>query len=258
MSVVTRVRALDPLTLGPALWLDDSGSDPSVWTDKSGNGYDASQGTTSAQPQIIANALNGRQVRRFDGGDWLTAGTTSTWNFLHDGTKYDIFVACKIGVSENPDTVYRMLDTCGYVNTNIGFSFVYDDRTSASRNNAIIHVVYRGVSPSPVLAVNMNAIPANSFGILRLSADPLNATSSERSLLSLNGGSEQKSNTSTAPTSTADSAYPLYIGTVGGGATINRFIGDIAEIIIYPYALNPYERQLVEGYLSYKYALPVA
>ena len=65
--------AFDPRRLGLALWLSDTGSDPSQWDDLSGNGRNATQATPANQPAIISAGLNGRQVRRFDGSnDWLS------------------------------------------------------------------------------------------------------------------------------------------------------------------------------------------
>jgi len=40
-----------------------------TWADQSGNGFDATQGTSAARPTYIKNALNGLPVVRFDGTD---------------------------------------------------------------------------------------------------------------------------------------------------------------------------------------------
>ena len=61
----------NPLSLSPALWLSDTGSDASVWTDLSGNGRHVTQASPSNQPSIISTGLNGRQTRRFVGNHWL-------------------------------------------------------------------------------------------------------------------------------------------------------------------------------------------
>lgn len=59
--------SFNPLSLSPALWLSDTGSNPAQWDDLSGNGRHATQATSGSRPTIVTNALNGRQVRRFDG-----------------------------------------------------------------------------------------------------------------------------------------------------------------------------------------------
>lgn len=65
-------RAFNPFDYGTVVaWYSDTGSDPSIWPDLSGNGNDATQATMSKQPAIVPGALNGLQVRSFDGVDDL-------------------------------------------------------------------------------------------------------------------------------------------------------------------------------------------
>jgi hypothetical protein len=72
----------DLLPYSPSIWLSDTGSDDSEWTDLSGNARHLTQATSTRRPLIVAAQLNGRQVRRFDGGDdKLTIG--STMNFAN-------------------------------------------------------------------------------------------------------------------------------------------------------------------------------
>lgn len=81
----------NPLSLSPSLWLSDTGSDASTWTDLSGNGRHATQATGSQQPTIVANALNGRQVRRFDGVDDSMTGSP-LWTGADPGTMIAVYV----------------------------------------------------------------------------------------------------------------------------------------------------------------------
>lgn len=72
----------DLLPYSPSIWLSDTGSDDSEWTDLSGNARHLTQATSTRRPLIVAAELNGKQVRRFDGGDdKLTIG--STMNFAN-------------------------------------------------------------------------------------------------------------------------------------------------------------------------------
>jgi len=50
--------AFNPLSLSPALWLSDTGSDASVWPDISGNGRNATQAVALNHPAIVTGALN--------------------------------------------------------------------------------------------------------------------------------------------------------------------------------------------------------
>jgi len=61
----------------PVLWLDasdaasvtENGGKVSSWADKSGNSHDYAQGTAGNQPELIADAINGKPVISFDGAD---------------------------------------------------------------------------------------------------------------------------------------------------------------------------------------------
>jgi len=70
---MTFAGAFSPLTFNPALWLSDTGSNAAQWDDLSGNSRHATQAVGANQPAIVTNALNSRQVRRFDGSsDFFT------------------------------------------------------------------------------------------------------------------------------------------------------------------------------------------
>lgn len=65
-------------SLSPTLWIEarketayaDTDAVPTA-TDWSGNGYDATQGTASAQPTYVADGIGGLPTFSFDGGDYL-------------------------------------------------------------------------------------------------------------------------------------------------------------------------------------------
>ncbi|MEC8419585.1 MAG: LamG-like jellyroll fold domain-containing protein, partial [Verrucomicrobiota bacterium] len=68
-----------PAEIPTHLWFDGadastithSSNSISQWRDKSGNNRHANQGTAGSQPQLVSNALNGKSLLRFDGGDRL-------------------------------------------------------------------------------------------------------------------------------------------------------------------------------------------
>jgi hypothetical protein len=78
------------------LWLDaadastitESGGAVSQWNDKSGNGYNVSQGTGSAQPTTGTITRNGRNVISFDGNDFLAIGSTNLGRNVSGLTAY--------------------------------------------------------------------------------------------------------------------------------------------------------------------------
>ena len=79
--------AWNPAQLGAslALWLDAedtasitlNGSNVSQWSDKSGNGNHVSQGVASSQPTYLSVGFSGKPSIRSDSNDFLEAGTTA-------------------------------------------------------------------------------------------------------------------------------------------------------------------------------------
>jgi VCBS repeat-containing protein len=70
-----------PAMISGAVWVDAdtvtlSGSAVTAMTDKIGGTIQAAQGTSSARPALVAGALGGQDVIQFDGGDFLSFGTT--------------------------------------------------------------------------------------------------------------------------------------------------------------------------------------
>lgn len=83
-SVVSQSSLWTPSEINTSRWLDASasntiffGSGISQWSDKKGGGS-FTQSTASSQPALINNAVNGKSVVRFDGGDLLTSSYSLT------------------------------------------------------------------------------------------------------------------------------------------------------------------------------------
>jgi hypothetical protein len=114
-----------PLDLSPTLWVDasDTGtiteSTPgsgtvSQWDDKSGNGYNLTQGTGTAQPATGTRTINGLNVLGFDGADDRMIIGAFASNLTQPNTIFAVFI---------PDitTLY----------------YVYDGRNATNRNALI-------------------------------------------------------------------------------------------------------------------------
>lgn len=70
-----------PAEISGAVWVDANeatldGSAVTTLTDKVGGTITATQGTSSARPTLVGDVLNGEPVIQFDGGDYLSFGTT--------------------------------------------------------------------------------------------------------------------------------------------------------------------------------------
>jgi hypothetical protein len=238
-------EAFSPLSLSPALWLSDTGSDVSIWSDISGNNRHATQATVGSRPAIIASALNGRQVRRFDGVDDFLSLTTglgmlrnvpgatviAVYKWITNPTTLEtVFLASVAGA---PGTS-RALLAAGIVSRKLvsgGRRLDTDIFTSASStaDNPTSYFVHSGV---------LNYANSNAFQYVNGSLDGQNTS------FQTDGN-----------TSDTDSDA-INIGTSDTGFSSCANI-DLAEILVFPTALSDTDRQNVELYLGGKYGIPV-
>lgn len=252
-----------PDVLRPALWLDANDESTitiatgvSEWRDKSGNQRNVTQATGATQPTQTLGGLNGKSVLSFNGSQYLTSpAATSTWNFLHNTNGSTVIAVWKAGNVANPNAAYGLMGTNAVASANVGYALLYDDRLSSSRNDRAISTIERGVGgTSTVSNVSLdNAHPANTPVIISQVADPNNGTAANRSFIRVNRGSAIQQNTSLLSPSTANASFPLQIGACGN----NTFpmVGYVAEVIILPSIASNSTRQLLEGYLAWKWGL---
>lgn len=254
-----------PAAITTALWLDAADASTvttvsgnvSQWNDKSGNGRDAAQSTAGNRPAYQSAAQNGLNAVRFTAASqhFLTAGTNSTWNFLHNGTASSMFIVSKVqSTGSNPDALHSLFDTANLASANTGLSVFYDDRASVLRNNMLVVNIVRGVTgASAALALNADIITPGLYTIYSLYLDSDNATAGNRILNRLNGGAEFGGNIETAAPSTSNSISALNIGRSGSAAFY--LTGDMCEILILNTQPDTPNRQRIEGYLAHKWGL---
>jgi hypothetical protein len=243
------LAGFNPLSLAPALWLNDTGSDPSVWTDISGNGRNA---TGANNPSIVTNTLNGKQVRRFDG----TNDTLSLAADLALGAAHTIFVVAKNALTITDSSPPQLLLNGGtYSSPSIITSEFFLGAGSVS-----------GRFTSERLYSQVFAFNSDVFGYAKTDANvtgPFLITNSfDSSTNAFFGKLNQTIDFATASAAGGytllNTRYPTIVRHVGSRAGTTAFWnGDIAEILIYPTALSATNRQRVERYLGSKYAISV-
>lgn len=241
------LSGFSPLSLSPALWLSDTGSDASVWPDISGRGYNLTQTTAGARPAIISNELNGRQVRRFDGGDYLF----STSSGLGDLFK-QVGGITLVAVVKTTNVTTNLNVACVLTNGLPSRAVIACNGATAAKWSAGGR---RLDSDSFQRAEGATSASASSFYVVSSLLDYSNSDA----YIFVNG-SQDGANTSFQTdglTSNFTSA-----GTIVGGSSVssatNPLTGDMAEILIFPTALSNADRQRVERYLGAKYAITVA
>jgi hypothetical protein len=208
------------------------GQPVSGWNDQSGNGNNATQGTSANQPLFIASEplANNRPVLRFDGSnDWMQTGTHITDNV---GTL--MIVARKTAGFGGYLTIFTSQDFLMLGRTpsqdvwgayNDGGERLFTPGTSIGVNSS---AAFR------ILGYRQNGSGAGQLALF------LNGTISTTLH---NGGGNSKT-----------------ITTIGSnnGPIQQNFPGDIAEVIFYRAPINAAQRIIVENYLSAKYGTPTS
>jgi hypothetical protein len=251
-----------PAAITTALWLDaadastisTSGSEVTQINDKSGNARNFT-GASGSRPSTGAATLNSKNILTFS-ADYLTSSpSAATWKFLHDATGSSVFVVATFGTTADPNTVYGLYgNNARSTSSNVGTSAFYDDRASLSRNNLMQHQISKGLGQNPVAnQILQDSITPTAASVLAVLGDPSNATPANRSIITINGGVEQNTNTESQTLSTSDPTFSFQIGACGNNEA--SLTGSLAEFIIVSGVASSTDRQRVEGYLAHKWGL---
>jgi hypothetical protein len=259
----------NPSMISTALWLDAAdartvtapGGVVEQWNDKSGNGRNASQATAGNRPAYQLATQNGLNAVRFTAASShsLSVGTTSTWNFLHNGTTSAVFIVAQArSTGDNPNAIHCYISTGGASSANIGYYIAYDDTASVSRNNAlstrIANAAVGGSGTYAVLDNTNDKITPGTYHVISSYVNASNATAINRNAGRIDGSAEFGSNASTLAPSASNSTYALTLGR-DLVATSLDFTGNICEILIFNTQPNTLDRQRIEGYLAHKWGL---
>jgi hypothetical protein len=230
------ISGFNPASLSPAAWYSDTGSNAAQWHDLSGNGRNATQATGINQPAIVTNALNGRQVRRFDGSNDLYQ--INDLSLLRNLTGATVFAVVNPAIQTAGERgIFSYLSSTGqnlFFLTQSGSSIVYGGRRLAE-----------------------NSGDFSSFGSLTANT-PRIVTAQQR------WSTAQKEAWATVGQNNLDTSFQTSgnsenvnsIGcTIGANAaaTANAWNGDIAELLIFQRAITTTEREALERYASAKY-----
>jgi hypothetical protein len=196
------------------------------WYDQSGNRLDRAQASSGAQPLIVNSGslvtLNGKAAVDFTGGTAsMTAGTTSSFNYLHNGTKSFVSLV----QNENGAASERFINTGGSSTAQVGFLL----RSAAT--NGIGCTVANGSSGNSSIGTSQTSITGlGSFRqfILGLVLDASNATAANRASLYINGSDNQFSNSSTTAPSMSNAAQAM-----GAPDSSTTYTGKMQEMIFW-------------------------
>lgn len=241
-------RLWTPAEITTELWLDADDSSTitlvsgavSEWRDKSGNSRDVEAPTSGQRPDLIASELNTHDVLRFS--NHFMEGTENLAGLAQDADAVCIFA------------VYRHSATTG-VQQIVGVN-----------NGAVVGQVRAALGSGVVSGQEY-------IGGRRLDGDSFQSRSSGESVGTAwhvrmglldyanaesqiwKDGTIQSSGAFQTAGQTSNTA-PLFLA-IGRNVSlgVNRFIGDLAEVVITNEAPTTETRQIIEGYLGHKWGL---
>lgn len=225
MPTVARIPSLKLLVRPEGL----TGADDSAiaaWADDSGNGNSLAQATALNKPVLKTGIIEGMSIARFDGTNSFMA--TDAANTVPDGQPLTILA------------VASLLDTsgsvrlCGHNQASAGYGAGFDGNDG--------RFTTLGIADHTVA----DSVPAGSFQLFGFSFDSGFDFSFYR-----NGTLIGTDTTGSQDAAATASAFRL--GAAKDADT--KFIGDVAEFIVCSAILSATERQMIEGYLAWKYGL---
>lgn len=236
----------DPLTLSPALWLSDTGSDVAIWPDLSGNDRNATQSTPNNRPAIISSGLNGRQVRRWDGTNDQLA--TASWSVP---VSYSLVIVAKANSWTVPGG-YRSLISHAYISTGNTLKGLVLSCVGGPLEDWLAGDILVAGSGYPLTRTPRAVGPAAAGNDFRVVSVVLSSTEAR---IWINGTRISTRVESTG--SLASASGPFVVGQSGSGMS-EFWAGDIAEVLALPYGATTIQRQYAERGFGAKYGISVA
>jgi len=234
-----------------SLWLDASDAatrapsadgEIGLWEDKAYPDHDAEAQANTERPKVVEDALAGKPVVRFDGGDRMTGSAylvrpaTTTFAVMRYANNTSRMAAFDLAQQSGGSYRHFALEQNTFSTAGNRYGFYasgnsLDSATPTSDGTKLFSLVAgSGESAS---------ITGNTSYFVNGSLSALNVRTGGNIYANTNGLRGYR-------------LGDFYMDGSGWGAP---FTGDIAEVIVYPSTLTASERQRVEGYLAHKWGL---
>jgi hypothetical protein len=223
-----RADAVTGVTNGGAL---------ATWTDSSGNGYNATQGTSGQQPSYVTNAMNGLPVVRFNSAN-------STCLAFSRPVQDDFTIICVFQSTQGVNSGTLYYQGAGLVNGEVG-GVVNDFGTCLFANGSVC----AGTGNPDVAVTSVGGYNDGQPHVLTFTRTRRTGLVS----LYLDGA---LAGTTTGGTQSLTDPAQLVLG--AQQTLIYYLSGDIAEVQIFNTALSGTNQQSAEARLFQKYHLPPA
>lgn len=245
----------DPSQITTSLWLDSSdintlflqGTSVTQWNDKSGNGLNCFQSTSTNRPIIIYSELNSYNILRFVNSDYLSS--TSNLNLT---SGFTIFVVAKNRIRKNYNGLFRVGAVAMPSNDVSNLEIYWQQGSTDAGSGNIVTVGNRNINFKG--DQTDNALPAvNNYYIH--SAQASGTTFATRYINGTLLGSNQNYGTGSVVPSSSN-PYHVGVGYAAAGNVASACLdGDICEIVVLNTVATTQSRQIMEGYLAWKWGL---
>jgi len=216
------------------------------WNDITGNGMDAIQTTATLQPKLVDNGsivlLNGKPAWDFQDSNFVIPNSKTYFKFLHQATKYS---SAFIGALDVNNLTYNPIygNTEGG-STNIGITYVYDNRNSGNLFRITIRRGYGGTAVAEQLInTTFTNNQINSFTL----SDLANPVIDDRITTKINTQTF-KGNIETRDINTSDATKDLRIGGVGITTATFSFTGKYQELILWGNDVTDSAQEDINGF----------
>lgn len=237
------LAAFNPISLAPAIWYSDTGTDAAQWDDISGNARHATQSNASFRPSIQTNTLNGRQVRRFDGSNDVLEITNRS--FLRNKPGVTVFVVVNPDINTTGTRYIFTYQTSGGVNM-VGMAQV-------GAPSGLFYGVRRAQGDAAD-GTTFGAVPSATPTILTMQLRW--AAAQKEAWINSTTTDLDTSFQTAANSENADASQNAGIGGLASGT--NLWDGDIAEVLIFDKSLASSDRLRVQYWLALKYNISAA
>lgn len=213
----------------------------SAWNDQSGNGFNVTQATVTAQPTILTNRTNFNPSIQFDGGsDRLSVTSGILGSAIY--TDFNVFALTRVNTVQNSSLFYELQGSpAGQFNAHVpwGDNNLYWDAGSAGGNNRLF--------------TNWGGATNTNF-LWNLLASTTNTVSGpgNRQEIFRNGRRIANDNTMNSFGNGLTPPNAFFLGSSGGA---NFFNGEISELVMYRGPLSLSQMQRIQSYLAIKWGL---
>lgn len=238
-------RLWTPSLLRPALWLDAADSSTittatgvSEWRDKSGNGRHFTQSVAASQPAYNPNGINGLGSISYDPTNDALQRTPEAWAFQYPITSFIVFRAAAFNGGYN--SLFEFFTSAGPATAGWG------DLINPSSRSAVYSTSTASTQPNYDGTGVATYVTNRTYIFTGIHAN--------NSLVGLQNGNTDGSNSGTYTLRTNLGASPLYIGSSPMFSQYTNW--QIGEVIITNNAgLSTSDRLKVEGYLAWKWGI---